>query len=98
MIRVLLTRSPLLAKKYRVRFEDGTHVDFGARAYSDYTMHKDDDRRAAYIKRHRPNENWGDIRTAGFWSRWLLWEKKTIREAKLNISRRFSVRFLSKSL
>ncbi len=95
MIRVHLTRSPLLAKKYRVRFEDGGHVDFGARGYSDYTMHKDNDRRLLYIKRHRFRENWNDVRTAGFWARWLLWEKTTIREAKINMSKRFGIRFLS---
>ena len=90
---VRLISSPLISKKYRVKFEDGRHVDFGARGYSDYTMHKDDVRRAAYIRRHMARENWKDVYTAGFWSRWLLWEKKTIKEAKENITRRFSIRF-----
>ena len=95
MIRVHLTRSPMLSKKYRVRFVDEKrHVDFGARGYSDYTIHKDDDRRALYIKRHRVHENWKDVYTAGFWARWLLWEKKTIKEAKADMSKRFGIRFL----
>lgn len=94
MIRVLLTRSPLISKKYRVKFiENGRHVDFGARGYDDYTVHKDDVRRASYIRRHMAHENWKDIYSAGFWSRWLLWEKKTLKEAKENITKRFSIRF-----
>eukprot|EP00962_Isochrysis_galbana_P017771 scaffold5118_cov118-Isochrysis_galbana.AAC.7 len=40
-------------------------------------MHKDPKRRAAYIARHRVNENWNDPHTAGFWSRWLLWGDHT---------------------
>ena len=93
MIRVRLTRSPMLSKKYRVRFDNGSHVDFGARGYSDYTIHKDDDRRALYLKRHRVRENWNDVHTAGFWARWLLWEKKTMKEAKAAMTKRFGIRF-----
>jgi hypothetical protein len=27
------------------------------------------------------NENWEDPTTAGFWSRWLLWEKPDFKDA-----------------
>jgi hypothetical protein len=41
-------------------------------------MHKDEARKARYIQRHQHNhENWNDKDTAGFWSRWLLWNKPT---------------------
>jgi hypothetical protein len=39
------------------------------------------------------NENWSKsgIDTAGFWSRWLLWNKPTIKESYTDIKRRFDI-------
>lgn len=90
---VRLTRSPLAAKKFRVLFENGTHIDFGAKGYSDYTMHKDPDRKKRYIIRHQKKEMWGaqGMHTAGFWSRWLLWEKPSLESAKNYIRKRFNI-------
>ena len=47
--------------------------------YSDYLKHKDVDRMKLYTDRHRKNENWtkSGIKTAGFWSKYLLWNKPT---------------------
>ncbi len=52
---------------------------FGAAGYSDFTIHRDEARKLRYIKRHN-NENWAKsgINSAGFWSRWLLWNLPTI--------------------
>ena len=52
MVVLTLRKSPLKAKKFRVVFEDGTHTDFGASGYSDYTIHKSPERMRAYINRH----------------------------------------------
>lgn len=85
---IVIIRSPIRDKKWRVVFSDGDHVDFGARGYEDYTMHKDPSRREQYISRHRSRENWSartGLKTPGFWSRWLLWEKTSIRAAKTHI-------------
>ena len=82
---------PSKNKKWRVTFRDGTHVEFGAKGYSDYTIHKDPKRKALYITRHRLRENWKNPKTAGFWSRWLLWEKPTIQQASREIKRRFGL-------
>ena len=38
-MKVRLQKSPLFNKKYRVTFENGRVVDFGAKGYSDYTKH-----------------------------------------------------------
>jgi hypothetical protein len=39
------------------------------------------------------NENWlkSGIDTAGFWSRWLLWNKPTIKESYMDIKKRFNL-------
>ena len=66
-------------------------VYFGAAGYSDFTKHKDEERRQRYIQRHEKNEDWSKsgIDTAGFWSRWLLWNKTTIKESYEDIKKRF---------
>ena len=60
-------------------------VRFGLKGFSDYTIHKDKERMKRYVKRHAGSasglrsrrENWTrtGAKTAGFWSRWLLWSK-----------------------
>jgi hypothetical protein len=82
MIRIV--KSPIKTKKYRAELPDGTSVDFGAAGYSDYTKHKDPERKQRYIIRHQKRENWTPrgIHTAGFWSRWLLWGEPTLNASK----------------
>ena len=71
--------------------EDGPTVHFGATGYQDYTQHGDNERRASYLARHRANETWAldGVRSAGFWARWLLWNKRTLRASAADIRRRF---------
>lgn len=90
---IILTRSPKPEKKYRVTFMDGSgkHVDFGQKGYSDYTIHKDPVRMQRYLNRHaRMGENWSlkGKYSAGFWSRWLLWSRPSLRSAIASVSRR----------
>ena len=47
-------------------------------------------RRANYLKRHA-NEDWTDETTAGFWARWLLWNKPTIAASIRDATRRFGL-------
>ena len=65
--------------KYYIITESGRKVYFGATGYSDFTIHKDESRKERYITRHKNKENWtkSGIDTAGFWSRWYLWNKPT---------------------
>lgn len=84
------------AKKRDYKFTaiiNGKEVNFGREPYEDFTDHKDEDRKEAYLKRHKPRENWtgSGIKTPGFWSRWLLWNKPTIKESIKDIERRFNV-------
>ncbi len=39
--------------KYYIITDTGRKVSFGAKGYSDYTMHRDDDRKQRYINRHK---------------------------------------------
>lgn len=57
-------------------------IHFGAKGMSDFTKHKDPERKANYIARHKPRENWEDPLTAGYWSRYVLWDKPSLTESK----------------
>jgi hypothetical protein len=66
-------------------------VNFGAAGYSDYTKHNDDERKDRYIARHKKNEQWGKsgIGTAGYYSRWVLWNKKTVADSIDNMNKKY---------
>ena len=96
-----LEKSPKAAKKFCATVWESSdkrsvRVHFGAAGMEDYTLHRDKARRRRYLRRHRKRENWtlSGITTPGFWSRWLLWNKKSIAASKASISRRFGVRFV----
>lgn len=67
------------------------NIYFGSSTHEDYTIHKDDDRKRLYLLRHKKNENWHDYNSAGFWSRWLLWNLPTIKESIIDIEKRFNI-------
>ena len=64
-------------------------VKFGAKGYSDYTIHKDDERKRRYMRRHRKREKWSDPMTAGSLSRYILWNKKTLKASIDDYKKRF---------
>jgi hypothetical protein len=64
-------------------------VRFGAVGFDDFTMTGDEERKRLYLQRHSKNENWNDIATAGAWSRWLLWNKKSTTASLADIKRKF---------
>lgn len=90
---VLLRVSRHETKKYDAVVGRKT-VSFGARGMSDYTIHKDPRRMKNYLSRHRESEDWGKsgLKTAGFWSRWLLWNRPSFREAKQHVENKFCLR------
>jgi Family of unknown function (DUF5754) len=94
---VYLKKSNKPDKKYMV-YVDGKTIHFGAKGMSDYTKHKDKERMKRYVARHkRGGETWTKkgIKTAGFWSKHLLWGKPSITASKRDISKRFNVTFRS---
>lgn len=80
---VRLSRATNGVHKFTAQFPDGPKVNFGRKGYSDFTIHKDRERMKRYMVRHRKRENWtrAGARTAGFWSRWLLWSEPSFQAA-----------------
>ena len=91
-MRVKLIISPLEKKKYRIIFENGKKIDFGAKGYEHFTDgHKDTKRQHNYLARHYKRENWLDPYTAGFWSKWLLWSRPDMNDAISDIKKIFNI-------
>ena len=94
MLYVKLSRSEKPAKKFKVKIGNRT-IHFGSRGMSDFTKNKDVARKQRYLARHKARENWGitGVLTAGFWSRWLLWNKPSLLSSKRDIQKRFNIIF-----
>jgi len=58
---------------------------------SDYTKHKDEERKQRYIDRHKKNEDWTKtgVKTAGFYSKHVLWNKPTLQASIDDINKKF---------
>lgn len=97
-MKVELYESGLKTKKFTVKIlgEKVKTVNFGAKGYEDFTTHKDPKRKERYLLRHAAKEDWKDFRTAGFWSRWLLWNKETLAESIADIESRFDLEIVKK--
>jgi hypothetical protein len=59
------------------------------KVHADFTIHKDPERKKDILHRHSKNEDWNNPLTAGFYSRWILWNKPTITESIRDTNRRF---------
>lgn len=99
-MKITVGRSTLPTKKLQVTIvynESGARhtriIHIGQRGAEDYTVHRDEARKARYIARHAPRERWGrdGILTPGFWARWLLWNKKTLGESVADVKARFGL-------
>ena len=55
--------------KYDAVIDNKKTISFGASGYSDFTKHKDEDRKKKHIARHKPNQDWKDHKTAGFYAK-----------------------------
>jgi hypothetical protein len=67
-------------------------VPFGQKGYSDYTKHKTQKRKLRYLDRHRGmGEDWNDPTTPGALSRWVLWNKPTLRGSIKDFKKRFNL-------
>jgi len=64
---------------------------FGASGYEDYTTTNDEERKQRYIARHSKNENWKDGTSAGALSRYVLWNKKTVKASIADYKKRFNL-------
>jgi len=73
-------------------FQDGKKIKtthFGSKGMSDFTKHKDPERKRSYLTRHKGKENWADYMSAGALSRWILWNKPTLSDSIKSYMKKF---------
>ena len=90
-MEVVITKSKKPDKKLDAIINGSKTVSFGQKGASDFTKHKDKDRKERYIDRHKKNENWNasGAKTAGFYSKHVLWNKPTLKASIDDINKRF---------
>ena len=57
-MEVVITKSKKPDKKYDARIDGTKTVSFGQKGASDFTKHKNTDRKERYIDRHKAREDW----------------------------------------
>ena len=82
-------RTKIRTKKKKKKKKKTTH--FGAAGMSDFTKHKDEARKQRYMNRHRARENWQNPMSAGSLSRYILWNKPTLRASISDYKGRFNL-------
>ena len=99
MTEFYLEKSNLPTKKWMASYINPKSgrvktIQFGAAGMTDFILSKGDkERKERYIKRHSGmGEDWNDPLTAGFWSRWLLWNKPTLKASIKDMEKRFDIK------
>ena len=85
-MQVKFAKSDRDGKKMKAVFYDDNKkvktTHFGLDTGSTYIDHKDEDKKKAYIARHsKNNENWNDYQSAGSLSRYILWNKTSLKDS-----------------
>jgi len=92
--KVTIKKSTNPKKKYMAIFyENGKKIKtthFGCQGMSDYTKHKDKARKQRYMNRHKATEDWSKSMSAGALSRYILWNKPTLKASISDYKRRFN--------
>jgi len=95
-IKVTVTKSDRDGKKYKAVFSepDGRKLKtthFGATGYKDYTIGATDEQKKAYRARHS-GDNLKDKMSPGALSYYILWSKRSFREALSDYKNRFKLK------
>ena len=89
-MQIIISQSDKPNKKIEARIDGRKSIHFGAKGMSDFTIHKDPERKQRYLQRHKGmGEDWSNPLTAGFYATNILWNKPTITESIRDTNRRF---------
>ena len=97
-----LAKSDKPEKKYMITFENPKTgrektIYFGQAGASDMTQHKDEERKARYIKRHKGmGEKWNNPTTPGFYALHLLWNKPTLSASIKDTMDKYDIKIIKK--
>tara|TARA_R100001129_G_C5103858_1_gene185121 strand:+ start:198 stop:494 length:297 start_codon:yes stop_codon:yes gene_type:complete len=98
-MKVEIKSSPMKDKRLvAIFFDDNnkkirtTHFGLKNPKIGAFPDHNNEKLKTNYLKRHKPRENWSDMYSRGALSRWILWNKKTIKESIEDFKRRFKLK------
>jgi protein required for attachment to host cells len=90
-MEIIVKKSDKTGKKYMAVIDGKKTIHFGQAGASDFTIHKDLERKQRYINRHKKRESWDNPETAGFWAKNLLWNKETLKESINDINKKYNI-------
>jgi hypothetical protein len=94
LVKLVPSENP--EKKYDATIErEGREktISFGQKNAKDFTTTGDNERKQRYIGRHKAREDWtkSGVDTAGFWSRWINWNRPSVAESLRDVKARFNL-------
>ena len=92
-MNIIIKKSSAENKKYTAVIDNGKtskSIHFGDNRYQDFTIHKDTERKKAYLARHKHDKT-SNPAYAGFYASNLLWNKPTLRESIKNTNDKYNV-------
>ena len=94
---VVFRKSDRIDKRLKAVFLDEDKKEiitthFGLKNGRTYIDHNDEDKREAYIARHKVREDFDNYITAGSLARYIFWEKKTLKGAIDNYRKKFNLK------
>jgi len=104
MIEVQISKSSNPKKKLMAIFIDGKKkktIHFGSNGSKDYTIYykedgkkKANERKSLYYARHIKREDWTKPMTAGTLSKYLLWNKPTLKASISDYIKKFNLKLI----
>ena len=95
-MNIVITPSDKTNKKCMAILDNKKTVHFGDSRYSDYTLHKDTERKKTYLSRHK-KDNFNNPNFASFYATNLLWNKPTLKESIKNTNEKYNLNIKLKS-
>ena len=90
-MNVEISKSNKEGKKLKAVIDNKKTIHFGQEGASDFTKHKDEDRKQLYINRHKKREDHTKtgVDTAGFYAKHILWNKPTIDASIADLNKKY---------
>ena len=87
-MEVVIQKSRRKDKKLDAVIDGKKNISFGQKNASDFTLKISEEKKERYIARHQKNENWRDLKTAGFYSKRVLRNKTTLQASVNDLNKR----------
>ena len=87
-MEIVISPSNKYGEQYDTLIDGKQTISYGASGYSDFTKHKDPQRKDLYLARHS-KEDWSksNIASPDWMSRYIIWGKTTLKGAVDNVNK-----------